>query len=358
MSGQHVVYGFLRELVSTLQPGEHIVIVHYEKSPPLIESDSPDISCIPVPEKYRKWWARTFWENMNLSDLIREHRATAVLNVSGAMSFRCGVPVATLCQNPWCYVPAAHKGYLDSMKAALQRIGYRRAYRGSDLMIYISEHLRSLYEAGNPGIPGAKSAIANVGIDDSTFDAATRLADSPRTPFSILSVSAMASWKGADTLIAAVAKLRQKGVPAQLKIAGPWPDRTYREHIDKLVNELSLEEAVEICGKVPREELDRMYATSQVFVLLSKCESFGIPAAEAMCFGTPVVSTTECAISEICAPAGLFGPPEDVDWAEDAIHTVLTNSDRWEGWSIAAREKAAGLRWNKCAEPLDEIRLL
>ncbi len=110
--------------------------------------------------------------------------------------------------------------------------------------------------------------------------------------------------------------------------------------------------AVEILGRVSDEELHRQYAFNQVYALPSHCESYGIPAAEAMAFGTPVVSTTCCAISEICAPAGLFGPAGSAEWTADALQTLLTDNNQWSRFSDAARNRAASLSWDQCFRPL------
>ena len=74
-----------------------------------------------------------------------------------------------------------------------------------------------------------------------------------------------------------------------LHLVGSWPDAVYERRIRNLVSELGLGEQVHFHGFVSREELDCLYAESQVFCLMSRCESFGIPAIEAQLFGTPVV---------------------------------------------------------------------
>jgi glycosyltransferase involved in cell wall biosynthesis len=140
-----------------------------------------------------------------------------------------------------------------------------------------------------------------------------------------------------------------------LKLVGPWPDPVYEARVRKQIQESGLTDAVQILGKVSDEELHRQYATNQVFCLMSSCESFGIPAAESMCFGTPVVSTNCCAISEVCATAGLFGPVGDAAWTADALDRALTDNQQWQIWSDNAVERAARLTWEKCARAFRKI---
>lgn len=354
MSGNHVVYGFLRPLIRWMQPDHEIVVLHYDGQPPPADV-AAHVATRPVDRKHRHWARRTLWEALRLPAVVRELQADVMLNVSGALSANCNIPQVVLCQNPWCFRPTAHRHWQDRLKAKMQRAGYRRAFRGADLMIYLSDHLRGLYRTANPDASEQASEIAFVGLNEDTYMSARDLAGTEREPFSILSVSAMANWKGADTLVESVRLLRQRDIPATLNLVGPWPDQNYEDQIRRQITAAGLNDAVSILGKVSDDELHRLYATHQVFCLMSSCESFGIPAAEAMCFGTPVVSTTCCAISEICKSAGLFGPMADPEWTADALDTVLTDNDQWATWSQNAIERAEMLRWENCAQAFRRI---
>ena len=355
MSGQHVVYGFLRPFTRWMRPAHEIVILHYESEQPPTEITEQGVATICLPDRLKHWAKRTIWEATRLPALVRQQKADLVLTVSGAITPNCPVPQVILCQNPWCYVPAAHQNLKERLKARLQRVGYAKAYRNAAMMIYISGHLRDLYRRGNPGVPETRSEVAWVGLNEDTYQSAMELRGVERDPFSIVSVSAMARWKGAETLVEAVAQLRKRQIPATLKLVGPWPDAGYEQEIRQQIEKHSLQDAVKILGKVSNEELHRLYATSQVFSLMSSCESFGIPAAEAMCFGTPIVSTDCCAIAEICETAGQFGPVGDPAWTSNALAAALTDKTAWSKWSSEALTRAQYLTWENCAQPFQCI---
>ena len=358
MSGQHVVYGFLRPISRWALPAHEITVLHYENESPPGELLERGVKTIEVAQRWKPWYKRLWWETTKLTHVIREHGCDVMLNVSGALAPRCAVPQVVLCQNPWCYVPMAHRDAKDRFKAKLQRIGYARAFRDSALMVYISHHLQDLYRAGNPGVREASSAIAYVGIDDDTFQVAKQLTSEPRDPLTILSVSAMAHWKGAHTLVDAIKLLHARQIPAVLKLVGPWPDSAYEQRIRRQVSTLGLDSSVQFLGRVSDEELHRLYATSRVFCLMSGCESYGIPAAEAMTFGTPVVSTDCCAIAEICEGAGQFGPLNNPTWTADALQIALTDDMKWQAWSTQARKNASRLTWDNCAKAFKDIEKL
>jgi glycosyltransferase involved in cell wall biosynthesis len=287
-----------------------------------------------------------------LKQLIRREGADFVLNASGATIPTCPVPQATLAMNPWCFVRRAQNGYSQVLKARMQRRAYQHALKKSVLMLYISQYLRGLYESLSPyRLP--QSDIAHVGLDNDTHIAAARLNGSiEREPLSIVSVSAMAPWKGIETLVEALRIVRKQGIAARLTLVGPWPDARYESSIRRQIADYRLQREVTITGQVDKHELHRHYARSRVFCLMSHCESYGIPAAEALAFGTPVVASAGCAIPEICAGAGLFGPAGDPHWTAQALLAMITNDSTWHAASINGRRNADRLRWDTTARPL------
>ena len=64
-------------------------------------------------------------------------------------------------------------------------------------------------------------------------------------------------------------------------------------------------------GFVPDEELARLYRGARCLVFPSLYEGFGIPAAEAMACGTPVVTTRSSAMAEVVGDAGVLVDPYD-----------------------------------------------
>lgn len=352
LSGQHVVYGFLRPLTRWIEGKHELLLMTYESESPPQDLLGGSVRWLPIRDGLRPWWKRAAWEIVELRKVIRREAVDLVLNTSGASIPACPVPQATLAQNPWCFVGAAHRGLGQRFKAGLQRRAYRRALGQSVVMIYISAYLRGLYEGLSSRRP-AHSEVAHVGLDDETHRAAAELQSSvDREPLSVVSVSAMAPWKGIETVIEALRLVRQNGLGARLTLVGPWPDPDYEAAIRRQIRDARLDEAVTIVGHVTKDELHRYYARSKVFCLMSHCESYGIPAAEAQAFGTPVVASEGCAIPEICAGGGRFGPAGDAAWTAQALTTLLSDDTAWRAASAAAVRNAQRLKWETTARPL------
>lgn len=353
LSGRHVVHGFLKPILKWTQGRHEYTYLHFESEAPPDELRQPHVHCVAVPDALRSWMRRSVWELRALPKMVQAERADLYFSPAGAMVPGIKQPQVVLCQNPWCYVPSAQSGWTAPAKAWLQRRAYAYSLGNAALMVFISKHLRDLYRAGSPRIKEVTSEIAYPAIDDETHAAAAQLSQTvQRDPNLIVSISAMAPWKGADRLVKVVGALRAQGIGAKLKLVGPWPVPWYEQRVRNLIQTEGLTDAVEITGMVSKADLHRHYAEAQVYCLLSDCESYGIPAAEATAFGTPVVACQGCAIPEICGPGGVYVPPKDDAAAVAALQSILTNNSEWESLSAGARLNATKFHWDQCAEPL------
>ncbi|EMI17881.1 glycosyl transferase group 1 [Rhodopirellula maiorica SM1] len=238
----------------------------------------------------------------------------------------------------------------------LQRRAYAKAQRSADLMTYNSHYMRNLYRQ-NANADAEHSEVVYQAIGDSAHIAA-REQQIQRSPNTILAVSGMAAWKGADQLVLALKRLRQQGIDAKLRLVGPWPDPSYKRLVLDLISESKLQEHVSITGKVPRKQLYEEMAAARVFALPSRCESFGIPAVEAQVFGTPVIGSSTTAMAEIGGLGGEYCDPWDLDALVRLLTRHLTDQRHWQLFSDAARENALKYRWDVCSRPLLRMFML
>ncbi|MFC2050795.1 glycosyltransferase, partial [Chloroflexota bacterium] len=95
-----------------------------------------------------------------------------------------------------------------------------------------------------------------------------------------------------------------------------------------LADYLGIGDCVTHAGQIDTSELVRQYSMATMVVVPSVYEGFGLPAAEAMCCSTPVISTTAGALPEIVGDAGILVPPADTGALVEAIAGLLDNTDR------------------------------
>jgi glycosyltransferase involved in cell wall biosynthesis len=100
-------------------------------------------------------------------------------------------------------------------------------------------------------------------------------------------------------------------------------------------------------GFVPDEELASLYRGARCLVFPSIYEGFGIPAAEAMACGTPVVTTRASAMAEVVGEAGVLVDPYDAG----SIAAGIEEADRRrEALIPLGLERARRYTWDRAAE--------
>jgi len=104
--------------------------------------------------------------------------------------------------------------------------------------------------------------------------------------FICITIGRLIKRKSIDVLIRAIALVNKPAV--KLLIMGDGPER---EYLEELVNKLSLLDRVKFLGFVGDEEKFAYLSQSDLFVLTSMHEGFGIVFMEAMYCGLPIVAT-------------------------------------------------------------------
>jgi glycosyltransferase involved in cell wall biosynthesis len=167
----------------------------------------------------------------------------------------------------------------------------------------------------------------------------------------LISIGAIVPRKGFDVLMAALAKLSD--LPWRLAIAGDLTrDPATAAQLRSDIQHYDLGSRVELLGVLPQDRIAALHASSDIFVLPSRFEGYGMAFAEAMAHGLPVVGTTAGAIPDTVPPeAGVLVEPNDVKALVRALRMLIEKPQerRW----FAAGARAAGERlptWRESAE--------
>ena len=353
LSGRHVLLGHVREVIKATEGRGRHVLLYHAASRDLRDVLSGSMDCIECPTMTARWPARWLWERTRLPRVLRRLGVDALFIPTGMVAYGVDLPQVVLAQNPWCLVPELLHGPAERLKARLQRSAYRRAQAEAELMLFNSQYMRQVYFE-NAGFEPVDSVILHQGIAEATFAAGALAGDFADRRCEILTVSVMARHKAIEVIVEAVALLRRKGIPVTLTLVGPWADMTYETLVRKRIADLGLADQVALTGEVSRDQLHTHFGRARVFCLLSRCESFGIPAIEGEAFGTPSVVADCGAPPEIAGPGGVVVPPADPTAAADALTPLLTDPVTWAALSAKARANAERFHWARCSRPLVE----
>ncbi len=129
----------------------------------------------------------------------------------------------------------------------------------------------------------------------------------------------------------------RKAMPAKLLMVGDGPERPAAE---EQARELGIEEDVRFLGK--QEQMEDILAVSDVFLLPSEYESFGLAALEAMAARAVVVSTNAGGLAEINiqGKTGFMANIGDVAAMSNFTIDLLKNDIALEQMKQAAYEQA------------------
>lgn len=129
----------------------------------------------------------------------------------------------------------------------------------------------------------------------------------------------------------------QKKIPAKLVVVGEGPER---ESCERLSAEKGIEEKVLFVGN--SNEVDKILCFTDLFLLPSEKESFGLAALEAMACGVPVISSNTGGLPEvnIHGVSGFLSDVGNVDeMAENALK-ILTSEEVLNKFKMQAVEAA------------------
>lgn len=126
------------------------------------------------------------------------------------------------------------------------------------------------------------------------------------------------------------------------------------DEIFETVSRLNLQDRVLFPEFVADEDLPALYAEASLFVYPSLYEGFGLPVAEAMACGTPVVCSNTSSLPEVAGDAALYFDPRNVEDIVGALRCVLT--DPALGATLRARgfAQVQPFTWEKAARALLE----
>ena len=105
-------------------------------------------------------------------------------------------------------------------------------------------------------------------------------------------------------------------------------------------------------GYLSDEEVVQLLNLSELLLLPSFCEGFGLPAVEAAACGTPAVVTTRSPLPQLLGEGAVAVDPLNRAGWREAIAGILSDSGRGERMSIAALAAARRLSWENSARQL------
>lgn len=125
---------------------------------------------------------------------------------------------------------------------------------------------------------------------------------------------------------------------------GMW--RSVRQRAEQL----GIADHIRFVGHVDQNVLPAVYQGARLFVYPTLYEGFGLPVAEAMASGVPVVTSNTSALKEVAAGYAHLVNPLDVDAMAEAIGRCMTDEDHHKSLSTAGLRRSQDFDWRRAAE--------
>lgn len=178
--------------------------------------------------------------------------------------------------------------------------------------------------------------------------------DEKRKPRSVISVGTLKARKCMDRTLEAFVRLADEYPDATLTIVGIGE---MEEQLRARIGQLGLQSRVTLTGGLPHEEVLRRMAQSDLFVLPSWGEGYGIVYIEAMAAGCIAVGAKDEGIADTITDGenGFLVPAGDIDETERVMRQVFAHPEAYEALRQKGMQSAHGLTWARNAEKTAEV---
>ena len=178
------------------------------------------------------------------------------------------------------------------------------------------------------------------------------LDDGPVNPINLLHVGSTIKRKRIDVLLKTFGAVQEQFPHARLvRVGGPFTPAQW-----ELVRSLKLEEGIIVLPHLSREVLAAIYRQSDLVLLPSEGEGFGLPVIEAMACGTPVLASDLPVLREVGGDAASYAPAADGPaWTESIsslLHERARQPDEWAARKASGLVQAAKFSWAESARKM------
>ena len=231
---------------------------------------------------------------------------------------------------------------------AIEQEGLDRA----DRIISVSHRTKRMIEERYGTDPGKIAVVHNAvtrAEASSIYRAERRM--TPRKDKMILFLGRITFQKGPDYFVEAAARVLKVLPDVTFVMAGAG--NMMGQMIER-VGELGIGDHFHFTGFLQGEEIDRIFSLSDLYVMPSVSEPFGISPLEAMLYDVPVIISRQSGVSELLKHA-LKVDFWNVQEIASRIIAVLKYPALAEEMAEKAREELRKIRWETAAERIAEI---
>lgn len=267
--------------------------------------------------------------------------------------------VVTVCDVMWLKHPqwARTQGGWGRIETAYYQHGIRRALERATRICTISQATKD--EIGTVDEQAKqRTTVIHEGVSDDFHPIRTEQERAqveqvkqrcvPGVQRYVLTVGQFAPYKNHERIVRAFARAFPGDSSIHLVLVqrlGPGS-----RALGPIASMLGIQQRVHFLQGLSLDDLAALYRGAACVCHPSLYEGFGNALAEGMASGVPVVTSNRSSMPEVCADAGLYVDPEDIDDIARGLRTVLTQESVAAGMRERGVSRARSLRWDAYAE--------
>lgn len=288
---------------------------------------------------------RLLWQHLRLPRALRALRPDLYHDTKNALPWRCAIPaVVTVHDLAYWRCPATFTLAARTFLRSATAHAVRRAQAVVVPSAWTARDLVAIHPRCVPRVHVVPHGIAGPAAPEPAVLARLGAQLAGALPF-VLHVGTIQARKHVDLLVRAVRLLRARGLPHRLVLAGR---RGWRA--EQAFAEIRRDDTALWLGEVDAAELAALYQLADAFGAPSGYEGFGFTVAEAMAAGLPVVVADNSSLPEVVGDAGVRVAEPGAEAFAAALEGVLRDRACATALGAAARARAAGFPWARCAD--------
>lgn len=299
---------------------------------------------------------RLLWESSWLPYQVRRLDLDVVHHLGGTVPPVGNGPSTPTVLTLYDLQPLVHPERFGSVKRTWLRRVLPRSVQRADAVLTLSQHVQhQVIEL--LGTPEDRVLVAAPGVPERLSQGPEAIAALRRAhglEGELLLYPAISyTHKNHGVLLDALPAVLERHPTATLVCTGrPGPNDAA---LEAKADELGIAGAVRRLGRVPRRDLDALFAAATALVFPSTYEGFGLPLLEAMVHGVPIVAARASAIPEVVGDSGHLVDAHDPAAWTAALDRVLGDPAERSALSAAASAGAARFGWERTTPVVAEL---
>lgn len=301
---------------------------------------------------YGEYLYREIHDYARIAAMLATKFECDLIHVHDWMTFPAGLAAAAAVRRPLiCHV---HATEFDRCGPGINQAVYdleREAFHACPQVIAVSEYTRNIL-VERYGVAADKISVVYNGVDLDEIEGPRSEEDErPIRDKIVLFLGRMTLQKGPDYFIRAAQLVIEKNKRVRFVMAGVG-DMYYR--MIELAAELGIGGHFHYTGALDRSEVRRIYRMSDLYIMPSVSEPFGITPLEAISHGVPVILSRQSGVSEVlhgCEKVDFW----NVDELASRILSLLENSEYARTMRDEALRELKEITWDHSARRLEEV---